>query len=275
MSHDYNARFVFTRSFVLPLLSDEFANILSQKHPGLAQTIENGMLLSVDHMLRFTTASIDTHETTAAGLIDKLGEFFSAFYLTYLGDAVSQFDMLSGETEVSICDAFTAMETPRNWVLKITCAMASAAERAADVEIFPRPGGHSSIVPPAPSAAITTTTQQPGQHSSSTVKDPVAAPSSPSCPIIDVNLVGPNIKAAWAANALTREMEEEAVAPVRRNANWTPEGTSLPVYHGTTAPELNTEREYAHMDILPSLATWRPGGSALIPHSTTTEESDY
>ncbi|KIH91807.1 hypothetical protein SPBR_01658 [Sporothrix brasiliensis 5110] len=273
MSSPYAERFHFTRSFVGPLVSADFADHLAPKDPDLAITIENAMLISIDDMVRAASVPLDGTVTGTSDLVYQLKPFYSTSFLAHLSDAAFQFDMVSGETEGSLSDVFFATETPKTWAQRIACAMAAAAEQAADAEMTPRPGHASIVVPPSAAASIPAAGQA-GTSSSATAATPTTTatlfdpPVLSTCPIIDIDLVGPNIKAAWMANPVTRAMEDAAVAPIRQDRNWSPTGASLPVYHGTTAPAVNTERAYAHNDIAARITLSNVTPSVLLPMVT-------
>ncbi|KAL1905081.1 hypothetical protein Sste5344_009130 [Sporothrix stenoceras] len=266
MSQPYDDRFLFTRSFVVPLVSKEFAEHLARKDPGLAITIENAMLISIDDMLR-VSIPLDTTITGTSDLVYQLKRFYSTSFLAHLSDSAFKFDMVSGETEGSLSDVFFATETPKTWAQHIACAMAAAAEQAADAEIAPRPGHSSIVVPPSTSTSIPAASQA-GNSSSATTATMLNPPSLSTCPIIDIDLIGPTIKAAWRANPVTRAMEDKAVAPVLQDHNWSPTDASLPVYHGTTAPAVNTERAYAHNNIAARITLSNVTPSVLLPMVT-------
>ena len=211
----------------------------------MAITIENALIISIESLLRWRPLPKNS-VTSTADLVDQLKPFFSEAFLSHLSSSALSFDNLASTSTDSICDVFFAMSTTATWLYKIAYAMAAAAERVADSELHPRRTHADAVMSQTERDRIIAGPTTQSTDDSTTAPSPEALLS---CPIVDIALSGASIKDAWYSNAMTRAMEFTAIEPVLCNPQWTPAESTLPCYHATTSPALNTMAQYAHEEL--------------------------
>ena len=232
----------------------------------------NAILWSVE---AFLTANICETPTSFAHFLTLTEGIFAPSTIEMLRQKAESFDKMAGHTGVS--DAFIQQRCAGDWVRHMlrnfaqgcentaakrlqlgyykirlpTCGICSRqdSQPLSSASASGQVGTESSRIPQSTTCCCTediSETTDLGGRPPQPPHTPLSSPSpSPTCPIIDIHISGPDLKSAWSANPLLRQLEETAVASSSL-------GSNLPPCHSGTPPSPHNH------DIKPTSAALRP-----------------
>ena len=209
---DRTELFVHACRQISPLLTPPANAMLCNMDPELTT-----LNMALKEVFRLFIAGLDTHAATAEAFVLSTADVFNAQYAEHFIERAAWFDRISG-VEDSITNAFLQLEPLYTLLERVAEGMSTAAESIAAAELSQ-----------GPTATAVARRYDPGSN---------PGQASSGCPIINIELSGTTIRAAWRANAITKGMEDDATEPVRRDPFWAPSQTAhLAVYHSTAGPQ--------------------------------------